>query len=56
MIAPAEDTVRWDAGHPRTESDDQADAFFARYDHTAAAATDSAASEPAASDDAEEGR
>ena len=56
VIAPAEDTVRWDAGHPRTESDDQADAFFARYDHTAAAATDSAASEPAASDDAEEGR
>lgn len=56
VIAPAEDTVRWDAGHPRTESDDQADAFFARYDHTAAAATDSAASDPAASDDAEEGR
>ncbi len=56
VIAPAEDTVRWDAGHSRTESDDQADAFFARYDHTAAAATDSAASEPAASDDAEEGR
>ena len=56
VIAPAEETVRWDAGHPRTESDDQADAFFARYDHTAAAATDSAASEPAASDDAEEGR
>lgn len=56
VIAPAEDTVRWDAGHPRTESDDQADAFFARYDHTAAAATDSAVSDPAAPDDAEEGR
>ncbi|MBN9177629.1 MAG: ATP-binding cassette domain-containing protein [Microbacterium sp.] len=52
VIAPAEDTVRWDAGHPRTESDDHADAFFARYDHTA----DDTASADTATDDAEEGR
>lgn len=33
VIAPTEDGVRWDAGQPRTESDAEADAFFARYDH-----------------------
>lgn len=36
VAAPTENTIRWDDGQPRTGSDEEADAFFARY----SAATD----------------
>lgn len=49
---PAEPAARWDDGQPRTDSDEQADAFFARYSDEERAAAQTRDDVPAADDPA----